>query len=148
MENFLGTYDYSLDGKNRLSIPSAYRKVMANLNQKIFIISTLEDGRLTLYPYNTFLERIAKRINELPQLDEGANELRRHLGLSMKDVSLDSQGRIKIPATYCQHAGIEKKVKIIGCTNRIELWNPETYAEVSQTVDAESIREELKKFSI
>ncbi|MFQ5640317.1 MAG: division/cell wall cluster transcriptional repressor MraZ [bacterium] len=148
MQEFLGDYDYSLDPKNRLSIPVKYRNVMENLKQKTFILSRFHDIRLTLYPYSTYQERIAKRINELPQLDDDANELRRYLGLSMIDVKLDSQGRINIPPAYCQHAGIEKKVKIIGCSNKIELWNPESYAEHAKSLDAQSIKEELKKYSI
>ncbi|NIR49474.1 division/cell wall cluster transcriptional repressor MraZ [candidate division KSB1 bacterium] len=148
MEDFLGTFDYSLDDKNRLSIPAKFRKVMSELQQKTFIISMLDDSRLTLYPYSSFRETIAKRISELPQFDENANELRRSLGLNTTDSSMDNQGRIIIPPNYCDYAGINKKVKIIGCTNKIELWNPEVYVDVSKVKDPTSTKEKLKQFSI
>ena len=148
MEDFLGTYDYNLDEKGRLSIPAKYRKVMARLKQDTFIISTLEDSCLTLYPYTTFRERIAKKIEEMPQIDEDANEIRRKLGLSTTDASLDNQGRIMIPASFSEHGNIDKAVKIIGCTNKIELWNPKTYRDFAEKPDAKSIKDELKKFKI
>ena len=148
MQDFYGTYDYTIDDKNRLSIPSKYRKVMSQLKQNTFIISTLEDSCLTLYPYSTFKERIVKRIEELPQMDDHANEIRRKIGTNTTDAPLDNQGRIFIPASYCQHAKIEKKVKIIGCMNKIELWDPELYEKVSQKPDAKSLKEELKRYRI
>lgn len=121
---------------------------MAQLKQNTFIISTLEDSCLTLYPYKTFKETIVKRIEELPQMDEDANEIRRKIGTKTIDATLDNQGRIFIPASFCQHARIEKKVKIIGCTDKIELWNPELYEKVSLTSDEKSLKDELKRLRI
>lgn len=148
IQNFLGSYDYSLDEKGRLSIPVKFRKVMSRLQQDLFIISTLEDTCLTLYPYGTWQESVARKLDGLPQIDDDANELRRLLGLSTTDVGMDNQGRITIPPHFCQHAKIEKGVKIIGCTNKIELWNPEVYEAFSQRPDAKSLKEELKKYRI
>ncbi len=148
IQDFLGTYDYTLDDKNRLSIPAKYRKVMANLKQKTFIISMMEDSCLTLYPYSIFRERISEPLKSLPQIDDDTNEIRRAVGLNTTDVTLDGQGRIMVPINFCQHAGIEKSVKLIGLSNKIELWNPENHEKVSQTPDKKSIKEELKKYRI
>ncbi len=148
LKDFLGEYDYALDEKNRLSIPAKYRKVMSNLKENTFIICAIEDTRLTLYPYCTYSETVGKKLNELPQFDDNANELRRKFGSKSIDASLDNQGRIMIPASYSQYAGIDHKVKVIGCTNRIELWNPETHQEFSGRPDQRSIKEELRLFKI
>ncbi len=148
MEDFLGTYDYALDEKNRLSIPAKYRKVMANLKEHTFIVSTLEDDCLALYPYGTFRETVTNRVKSLRQFDHDANELRRYIGMHTTDVKLDGQGRIMLPPSACEHAGIDKRVKLIGCGLKIELWNPERFEAYSKRKDAKSIREELRKFGI
>ena len=148
MEDFLGTYDYSLDEKNRLSIPAKYRKVMQSLQEDTFIVTTLEDACLTLYPYVTFRQTVSEPVKALRQFDDDANELRRFLGMHSTDVKMDSQGRINLPASACEHAGINKKVKLIGCGHKIELWNPEKFQEISTTRDAKSIKAELQKFAI
>ncbi|MFQ5771219.1 MAG: division/cell wall cluster transcriptional repressor MraZ [bacterium] len=148
MSYFHSKYDYTTDDKNRLSIPAKYRQVMSDLKEKKFVISALQDSRLTLYPESTFENKIAKRIADLPQLDEDADEIRRNIGENTIDIPLDNQGRIIIPANFRQHAGINKKVKIVGCMNKFEIWNPETYEKFSQQSDKKSIKAELKKFKI
>lgn len=148
MDYFLNSYDYSLDDKNRLSIPAKFRKVMSQIKQTSFIISCLENSCLTLYPADIFEEKIVKRLEDLPQMDEDANELRRAIAMNSEEVDLDNQGRIVLPANFKEHAGIDKKVKIVGMMNKIELWNPETFTKVSRTPDAASIKSELKKYRI
>lgn len=146
--DFFGEYDYALDDKNRLSIPAKYRKVMSNLKENIFIISAIEEDCLTLYPYCTYKETIGKRLREMPQTNKNANEIRRRFGSNSIDATLDNQGRITIPPSFCQYAGIDHKVKIIGSINKIELWSPERYVAFSQTPDQKSINEELNEFNI
>ncbi|HEX9654719.1 MAG TPA: division/cell wall cluster transcriptional repressor MraZ [bacterium] len=148
LRNFFGKFDYALDEKNRLSIPAKYRKVMSSLQENTFIICAIDDTHLTLYPYCSYSEEVVKKINEKPQFDPDASELRRKFGSESVDVTLDNQGRIMLPADLCQHAGINHKVKVIGCLNTIELWSPETYEEYSQSSDHKSIKEELEHLNI
>jgi MraZ protein len=52
-----------------------------------------------------------------------------HRNLPDAQVSeLDSLNRLTLPIALLLHAGIEKRVALIGLFNRIELWNPETWA--------------------
>ncbi len=148
MDYFLDKYDYSLDDKNRINIPAKYRKALAQMQQKTIVISCLEESRLTLYPNAIFKEKIVARLNDLPQMDEDANEIRRAVGRDTTEVQLDSQGRIMIPGYFLEQAGIKKKVQILGLVNKIELWNPDTYQEFDKRRDAELIKAELKKFRI
>ena len=45
------------------------------------------------------------------------------------DAVLDRQGRITIPQNLLSLAKINKEVLIIGALQRIEIWDPEIYAE-------------------
>ena len=45
------------------------------------------------------------------------------------EAQLDNQGRIQVPKTLLEYAGLEKEVMIIGYNTRIELWNPQTCDE-------------------
>jgi MraZ protein len=148
LKDFFGEYDYALDDKNRLSIPAKYRKVMSNLKENTFIVCAIEDSCLTLFPYCNYSKTIGEKLETLPQTDDNANEIRRKFGSKSIDATLDNQGRIMVPAYFCNHAGIDHKVKVIGCTNKIELWNPETYDQFSQKPDQKSIKEELSLFRI
>lgn len=148
MEYFLGTYDYSIDDNNRLSIPAKFRKVMTQLGQTNFIISKEQDGYLTVYPYSIWNERIGAKIYELPHSGKKANRLRRLIGLNTTELQLDNQGRINIPTDYYKHASIEKTIRIIGAVDTIQLWNPDIYNKVSQTPEEKSLIEEFEEFGI
>lgn len=148
LKYFLGTYDYTLDDKNRLSIPAKFRKILSHLKEDTLMVTKQEDSCLTLYPYKSWESGIADRIAELPQSDDSVNRMRRILGQFTTDASLDNQGRIFLPANVCKMVGIEKQVKIFGCFNKIELWNPEKYAIVAKTPEEQSAKEELKKYRI
>jgi MraZ protein len=149
MDYFLGTYECTLDDKNRLSIPSKIRNVMSDTSQKMFILSKdAGDKCLTLHPYNVWKERIAARIAQLPQSDDSAKRLRRILGKNTIDIPMDNQGRLVIPADFCKYAAIDKRVVIFGAMDKIEIWNPENYDEVAKTPEEQSAQEELKKFGI
>ncbi len=148
MAYFLGTFDYSIDGSNRLNIPAKFRKVMDQLGQTEFVISKEQENCLTIYPYNIWKERVGDKISELPHSDENANRLRRLIGLTTTEVSLDNQGRVNIPSDYYTHAGIEKKIRIIGSVDTIQVWNPLKYEQVSQAPEEKSLLEEFKEFGI
>lgn len=148
MDYFLGEYDYAIDDGNRLSIPSKLRKVMTQWGQNNFKVSKEQQNHLILFPSDFWNERVGSKVLNLPLSDPRAHRLRRLIGLNITEVSMDSQGRINIPADYYQHVGIEKKIKIIGSVDIIQLWNPDIYAKVSQTSEERSLLEELAEFKI
>ena len=61
---------------------------------------------------------------------------------------VDSQGRINIPDTLIDYAGIEKKCVIVGVSTRIEIWSKEKWDEFSATAGEEfdDIAEDLIDF--
>ncbi len=147
MNYFLGKFEYALDDDNRLSIPAKFRKVMTELNQTEFIISKEQKNCITMYPYLTWKEQIGDRIAELAHSSTEANKLRRLLGMNTTEVKLHNKGRIKIPSDYLEHAGIDKKVVIIGSVDTIQLWNPGSYDKLSDK-DEKSLMDELEQFGI
>ena len=149
MSYFLGTYDYTIDDNFRLNIPAKFRKAMNQLQQNTFIISKAQENYLTVYPTNIWDEQIGKKILELPHSDEIANKLRVMVGINSTDTKLDSQGRITVPQEYCQHASIDKKVKIIGSVDTLQLWDPGKYDKyIARQAAQKSLTEELKAFGI
>lgn len=148
MVSFLGEFDYTIDDNNRLSIPAKFRKSMTENGQNRFIVTKKEPDYLTLYPQNVWADNVVAKVYELPHSKKEANRLRRLIGLNSTEVSLDSQGRVNIPGDYYQHAGIEKKVKIIGTVDTIQLWNPDVHEKESQKPEEKSFLEELEQFGI
>ena len=61
---------------------------------------------------------------------------------------LDRQGRILVPATLREYAGLTKDVVLTGNLNRIEVWSKEKWAENSSCDDMDSIAEGLTELGI
>lgn len=149
MDYFLGTFDYSIDDANRLSIPAKFRKVIEQQQEENnLIISKEQENCLTLYPYKLWKTQVGDKIAQLPHSDPAANRLRRLLGINTTEANLDKQGRLNIPAEYYRHAGIKKNVRIIGSVDTIQLWNPDSHSGVAQNPEGKSLIEEFKEFGI
>jgi len=122
---------------------------MNQLQQNTFIITKAQENYLTVYPSNIWDEQIGQKVLGLPHSDDQANRLRRQIGINTTDTKLDSQGRITVPQDYCLHAGIDKKVKIIGSVDTLQLWNPEKYQDyIAKQTEEKPLTEELKAFGI
>jgi MraZ protein len=61
---------------------------------------------------------------------------------------LDKQGRILVPATLREYAGLAKDVVLTGNLDRIEVWSKEKWAENSNYDDMDSIAEGLTELGI
>ena len=58
-----------------------------------------------------------------------------------KEVRLDRQGRATIPRKLLERAGIEDRMVVIGALDKLEFWNPKSWAAYME--QAESTLEEV-----
>ena len=140
---FKGVFEHQLDDKNRLRIPSRFRKEL-----------TGEHGEKT---YSFFRgmnncicvmadEDLDDTISELA--DEGISESNPASALffgSIFSAEEDAQGRVVLPATLKKMAGITKDIVTLGRGKRLEIWSAERYYEYLEGIDYDT---ELKKLGI
>ena len=119
MATFRGTFDYTLDAKNRLTVPARFRAalsegvVMAKGTEPCVVLWKPED-------YDQFTGSILETFHPL---SEEREKLERFYASASQDTELDSAGRVGVPPFLLQHAGLTKDVKVIGARNRIEVWD-------------------------
>ncbi len=129
---FSNQYTLSLDDKGRLMLPALWRK---ELGSSIFITRGL-DPCLFVFPANGF-RNLAQDIAQLGFVKSDVRALSRHLFTQASGHTLDRQGRIPLPPNLRAFAGIDRQVVILGVNSRIEIWNPERYAEMDAKVRSE-----------
>lgn len=124
MSNFLGRFEYQLDDKGRVSLPAAFRR---GAEDGRFVLLQWEPAYLTLYPEAAWLE-VQDRLLQFrrSQKDGGAHV--RRITSSAVEVVPDKQGRILIPSWLQQAGELDGSVLMIGAIDRIEIWNPATFA--------------------
>ena len=121
---FFGETAINLDGKGRLAIPVRYRDSIQEQcsGRMVLTYSAFDSGALWLYPENEW-ERVRDEVTRLSTFNPGHRSLQRRLVGSATALELDASGRIQLPLTLRQVAGLEKRVVMMGMSSRFELWN-------------------------
>jgi MraZ protein len=115
-----GTYERSLDDKQRLALPKRLRDVLANQGQLVLTPGT--DGSLALFPEQAFAALTEKLAARSPTGQE-VRAFSRLLYAQSQSVEIDSQGRIRLPAELTRLAGLDRDVVLLGVGDHVELWN-------------------------
>ena len=119
---FIGTYNNSIDAKNRMIVPAKFRE---ELGYKVVLTLGI-DNCIYLYPmkeWEVFMEKLAK----LPISDPKARNFARNFTGNAEECEVDRQGRITLPQNLREQTGMVKELITIGCMNKIEIWSREEY---------------------
>lgn len=121
---FFGESAITLDSKGRMAIPTRFRQVLAKEcnNRLVLTYSAFDSGSLWLYP-ETKWEEVRDEVMGLSTFDQNHRSLQRRLVGSATPIEPDGSGRIQLPQTLRQSAGLEKRVVLMGMGFRFELWN-------------------------
>lgn len=130
---FRGRYEHAIDGKGRTSLPSRFRDVLAVSGDSRIVITTALQPCLIAYPMAEWMA-FEQRLSELPTFDESVAMLRRIYVASAVDCEVDKLGRLLIPATLRQHAGLQREATWAGMGKHIELWDTARYDGLREAV--------------
>lgn len=128
MSAFRGRYEHQLDEKGRVSLPSAFRRGEGDDG---FVLLQWEKPYLTLFPEEKWGAIESRLLDYRKTGPEAMNQVR-ILFSGLVEVSPDKQGRILVPAALKEAAGLETSVLLLGMSDRIELWSPDTYETAVQ----------------
>ena len=103
---FRGTFDHTLDAKNRLTVPAKFRAALA-------------DG--------VVLARGSERCVEVWP----AADYERLHGAAF-DTELDGAGRVGLPPKLLEHAGLAREVAIVGAGDSLEIWDRGAWSSVDE----------------
>lgn len=119
---FLGEFSHTIDDKGRLTLPAKFRSVLA----EGVVITRGLDGCLFIFPM-AYFNALAERTANLPLTQADGRDFARMLFSSASDIDLDKQGRILLPQTLREFAGLDGDVTIVGVNTRIEVWSPNAW---------------------
>lgn len=114
---FMGEFLHTIDGKNRLTIPSAWR---FDEEIELFLMPHSTTRCLTVRT-RAGIDRIREKADEL-----GGNErtvFLRRIGAQTRQVTLDKNGRLSLPEEFCRQLKLNGEVKLIGAVETFEIWS-------------------------
>jgi MraZ protein len=120
---FRGTFDHSLDAKNRLTVPAKFR---ATLAEGVVLAKGLERCVAVWTPreYDAY---VSASLSGFHPLSQEAQKLKRFFAANSFDTELDSAGRVMVPPFLMEHAGLRKEVVVTGAGESLELWDRSTW---------------------
>ena len=151
MTSFLGKYNYSLDPKGRIIIPAPLRDIIFKKynNSKLYITSAAFDKCLHIYPLEEW-NRLEEKIRTLPRMEEAVEYFLRRVIASVLECEIDKQGRVLIPVSHREDAGIHSEVVIVGQLDKIAIWDKTEWDAVTdpKKVDAKAFKTVLAGYGL
>ena len=136
-------FEHQIDDKNRLRIPSKFKKELVGENgEKTYSFFRGMNRCICVMADDVLDETIASISEE--GISESSEASTMFFG-SIFAAEEDAQGRVVLPNMLKKMAGIQKDVITLGRGKRLEIWAAERYYEYVEGIDYDS---ELKKLGI
>lgn len=140
---FKGVFEHQLDDKNRLRIPSRFKKELIGENgEKTYSFFRGMNNCICVMADEQLDDMIASLAEE--GISE-SNEASMLFFGSIFSAEEDAQGRVVLPNALKRMAGITKDVVTLGRGKRLEIWSAEKYYAYIEGVDYDA---QLKKLGI
>ena len=134
---FRGHFEYSLDAKNRLTIPAKFR---ASFSDGLVLARHWLDPCIAVFTPDGFEKFTHSFLGDMHPLSQARNRLSRFFNAGSFDVELDSAGRVTLNPLLIEHAGIDKEVVVVGTETQLEVWDRSRYAQDQTGLPAEVAR--------
>ena len=120
---FRGANVCNVDAKGRFALPTKHRGCFQEQGNEMSVLTIdTEDNCLLLYPEQEW-HKVEAKLQALPSMHREVRRVQRLLIGHATDVEPDAQGRVLIPSLLREHAGIQKKLVLVGQGNKFELWS-------------------------
>ncbi len=138
---FKGMVEHQLDDKNRLRIPSKFRKeLVGESGERKYSFFRGMNNCICVMADDDLDEAIS------PIAEEAISESNHATALffsSIHSAEEDAQGRVVLPTMLRKIAGIQKEVVTIGRGKRLEIWSAEKYYEYVYGIDYDNALKSL-----
>jgi len=116
-----------MDAKGRVAFPAKQRERLLSVcdGQVVATIDT-QARCLMVYPLPTW-EVIEKELQELPSMNPAVRRIQRLLIGYASELEFDGNGRVLLPPSLRDYAGLEKKLVLVGQGKKLELWSEDVW---------------------
>lgn len=128
MAGFLGEYEATIDAKGRFLLPGGIKKQLPE-GANTIVISRGFEKCLLLYPLSTW-ETIEDKIKKLNDFNPKVSQFRTLFVGGATYVDLDTAGRILLPPSLREYAGLAKDILLASDLDKIKIWDSGKYKKL------------------
>lgn len=121
---FLGEHRHALDAKGRVIFPARLREM---LGAQVVLQKGIDPCLYVLPPEEW--ERLVEKVSSLPTTRPDARRFARFFFSQAQSERIDRQGRMTIPPSFREYAGLERDVVVVGAGARVEIWDSARWEE-------------------
>ncbi len=144
--SFRGRYYHTIDDKGRIILPSRLREAIAEQSAGKLVITNFT-GYLLAFPYGEW-EILEQKISQQSLLKKQVRAFQRDFMSGAVDCNVDSQGRVLIPPSLREYAGLEKDIVLAGMVRTIEIWSKERWEEELRRTGSEDFSDFMADLGI
>jgi len=119
-----GEYNVTLDDAGRIALPHCLREI---LEKDKVVLTKGADSCLWLYSVRQWEEQENFIIRTTNRYSQKGRTILQHFIGPKKTLDMDKQGRILIPPTLREHAGLLKECIVLGQYDYVEIWAEDRY---------------------
>ena len=136
----LGTFNITLDAKNRISLPA---KLRAFFEGSIVINRGFENCLEVRKPQD--FQKYFEQFNSFPSTQKDTRTLKRLIFANANFVDVDTAGRVLIPNNLINDAKLDKEIVLIGQFDHLEIWDKKLYEDyLANSESLETVAERTK----
>ncbi|MDN3586257.1 division/cell wall cluster transcriptional repressor MraZ [Pedobacter aquatilis] len=128
MPQLLGEFDCKLDAKGRLMVPAALKKQLPESEKEGFIINRGFEKNLVIYPKSVWNDVVAE-VSKLNPYDAENRLFVRALTRGATEITLDAAGRVLIPKSLAEYAGLGNDIVLACQLDKVEVWDKKSYED-------------------
>jgi MraZ protein len=136
---FRGNHLYSVDDKGRVAIPARFRDELSALQDGRLVVTRFKRRNrpcLDVYPISAW-RRLEERLSAEKRFGKKMSAFESWYVGAAQDVPVDAQGRMLIPPTLRDYAGIGREVMFVGTTEKFRIWDKDVFERVDREDEQE-----------
>ena len=126
MNDLIGEFDCKMDAKGRLMLPVSLKKQLPDVERDGLIINRGFEQNLVIYPRKVWEQTVAE-LSKLNMFERKNREFVRAFQRGATPLSLDATGRVLLPKTLLEYAGITSELVLACQLDKIEVWDKKIY---------------------
>jgi MraZ protein len=129
---FFGTFDFTLDAKNRLTIPSRHRAAFA---EGVVLARGLEPC-ISIWRSADYDRWMQSTLAGHSPLSAEYRQMNRFLAANSHPTELDGAGRVQLPPFLIDSVKLQREVSLVGAGECLEVWDRASWATYNDEVVA------------
>ena len=140
---FRGSFEHTVDGKGRLSIPVKFRDVLIGKgDDRIVITNFVVNGLkcLDIYPIEEW-SRLEEEFRKKPKFDRKVVTFQNYYFGSASECIVDKQGRILIPPLLRKYAELKRDVVLVAALEKFRVWDLDAWKKIFSDAEEQLIQD-------